>query len=322
MVRAPNEKKTNLIPPEKNPEFFKIYLPDHSSQRLKIPPAFLNHFNGLIPNKAILRSRKGRIWHVELEQVDSNLFFQDGWKGFVKDQSLKLGEFLVFIYDGNSVFDVKIFGINGCEKQETLVYKNYDQAASNLKKEEQPESEEIINNYTPFKQKFPELRGKRIRRPKYGSRRAKIIEEMVLKAAGFAKPKNPYFVASFLPGRPYELFIPRELVTKHRLKIMSEMTLRDPSGRNWSVKTSRWKDGRISLSKGWSILCKENNLGIDDKCIFEFIEGRGRKFGIIQVHIIWAGAGTSVPNIKAKQEASLRTGDLCTALTNSVNLLD
>ncbi|XP_043710117.1 putative B3 domain-containing protein At5g66980 [Telopea speciosissima] len=319
MVRDSNEKKkTNLITPEKIPEFFKIYLPDHSSQKMKIPPGFINHFNGLIPNKAILRSRNGRVWHVELEQVDNNLFFQNGWKGFVKDQSLKLGEFLVFKYDGNSVFNVKIFGTNGCEKQETLAYNNnYDQEAPHLKKEEQPEAEGIINNCTPFIQNFPELSGKRIRRrPKYGSPRSKVVEALTLKAAGLGRLKNPYFVASFVPERPYDLFIPRTLIAKHHLKIVPEMTMCDPSGKHWRVKTSRWKDGRVSLAKGWSALCKEHNLGIDDKCIFEFIKGRDRKIGgIVKIHFVWAGAGTSMPNTKVKRDAY-------TALKNSEILID
>ncbi|KAJ4966071.1 hypothetical protein NE237_017920 [Protea cynaroides] len=290
MVRAPTEETANLIPPEKNPQFFKIYLPDHSSQKLKIPPGFINLLNGVVPNKAILRSRDARVWHVELEQVEGSFFFQNGWQGFVKDQSLQLGEFLVFRYNGDSVFDVKIFGKSGCEKVEPLAYKNCDQAASDIEKEEQPETEEIIKKNTRLRRK------KKKRSAKYGSTRAEKETEMALKAAGLPRPKNPHFVSSFKPGRPFELFIPGRMIHKHHVKIGPEMTVCDPSGRHWCVKISKWKDGRLSFARGWSVLCKENNLIIDDRCIFEFTKGRDGKCGIIQMHIVRAGAGTSMPD--------------------------
>lgn len=45
-------------------EFFKVYLPDQNSQRLRVPPDFVKHFNETIPNNAILKDLGGKIWHV------------------------------------------------------------------------------------------------------------------------------------------------------------------------------------------------------------------------------------------------------------------
>lgn len=58
-----------------------------------------------------------------MKQDAGHLFFHKGWQDFVKDNSLEAGEFLVFRYDGNSGFDVQIFGKSGCEKGGSLFYK-------------------------------------------------------------------------------------------------------------------------------------------------------------------------------------------------------
>jgi len=49
---------------------------------------------------------------------DGQLFFRDGWEVFVSDHAISLGDFLVFFYDGNVGFNVKVYGTMGCEKVE------------------------------------------------------------------------------------------------------------------------------------------------------------------------------------------------------------
>lgn len=51
---------------------------------------------------------------------DGQLFFRDGWESFVSDCSISYGDFLVFFYDGDVGFDVKIYGISGCEKDDII----------------------------------------------------------------------------------------------------------------------------------------------------------------------------------------------------------
>ncbi|GAV80628.1 B3 domain-containing protein [Cephalotus follicularis] len=101
-------------------DFFKVYLPDFSSNLLEIPPAFVEHFNGIIPNEAMLKDHTGRLWHVRLEELDGAVIIGNGWQPFASEHSLEYGDFLIFEYDGISMFDVKIFGINGCKKEQAL----------------------------------------------------------------------------------------------------------------------------------------------------------------------------------------------------------
>lgn len=43
--------------------------------------------------------------------------FEDGWTKFVEQNHVVLGDFLVFQYDGQSIFDFKLFGLTACEKE-------------------------------------------------------------------------------------------------------------------------------------------------------------------------------------------------------------
>lgn len=82
-----------------------------------IPPAFLKKLKAGIPKKAILKDFSGRSWQVGMEILGRHLHFKTGWEKFAIDHFLEYGDFLIFKYDGNSLFHVKIFGLNGCKKE-------------------------------------------------------------------------------------------------------------------------------------------------------------------------------------------------------------
>lgn len=102
---------------EEHAEFFKVYIPELSSQRLRIPPAYMKSFDGNMPKEAFLRDCTGKVWNVKLKETVSTFLIEDGWKSFVKDQHVEFGDFLIFKYDGRSTFDVKVFGKTGCKKE-------------------------------------------------------------------------------------------------------------------------------------------------------------------------------------------------------------
>ena len=83
-----------------------------------IPQAFIKHFNGTIPKKAILKDQTGKSWHVGLEQSNRRLCFKNGWQCFASDHSLEFGDFLIFKFNRSSLFEVKIFSKTGCKKEE------------------------------------------------------------------------------------------------------------------------------------------------------------------------------------------------------------
>lgn len=86
----------------------------------KMPKRFVKHFGPKLPDNMILVGRNGHDWPVRLARsssTDSIVFIGGGWKRFVEEQSLQVGDILVFRYGGDFRFDVLTFDHeSGCEK--------------------------------------------------------------------------------------------------------------------------------------------------------------------------------------------------------------
>ncbi|KAF3332151.1 putative B3 domain-containing protein [Carex littledalei] len=65
---------------------------------------------------ATVLSPIGKTWNIKLTRDHSETFFKGGWPEFSKFHNLEVGFKLVFRYEGNMVFNVKVFGLNGCLK--------------------------------------------------------------------------------------------------------------------------------------------------------------------------------------------------------------
>ncbi|XP_009389535.2 B3 domain-containing protein Os11g0197600-like isoform X2 [Musa acuminata AAA Group] len=64
-----------------------------------------------------LRGPSGKIWDVELVDSSNGLRFESGWKEFVVDHAMEIGDFLVFRLEGCSFFSVLVFDATACEKE-------------------------------------------------------------------------------------------------------------------------------------------------------------------------------------------------------------
>ncbi|KAH7686356.1 B3 DNA binding domain-containing protein [Dioscorea alata] len=102
---------------ERNPHFFKVLLGDFS-QRLGIPVEFLKHISTATSESVTLQGPSGRCWNAELNKSSKGTFLCGGWADFAEDHALREYEFLVFRYDGDFCFTVKIFGVNACERED------------------------------------------------------------------------------------------------------------------------------------------------------------------------------------------------------------
>lgn len=101
----------------RRPRFLNVFSSSSSANRLKIPVGFNRNLQGRISGSVLLRGPSGYSWVVELAHKNDDLFFDEGWADFVRDHRLGCGDFLVFRYDGDLVFDVKVFDQSTCEKE-------------------------------------------------------------------------------------------------------------------------------------------------------------------------------------------------------------
>ncbi|CAK7329785.1 unnamed protein product [Dovyalis caffra] len=84
-------------------------------KKLKIPKKFVNKYGDELSSIATLTVPCGRIWLVELQNVNGRLWFHKGWHEFVECYSIRVGYFLVFIYEGKSNFNVHMFDLSVSE---------------------------------------------------------------------------------------------------------------------------------------------------------------------------------------------------------------
>ncbi|XP_074307408.1 B3 domain-containing protein REM20-like isoform X2 [Silene latifolia] len=123
------------------PSFFKLYLPEHNSNKLLIPPPFIKYFNGCIPKVVKLWNLQGKLWKVKLEVVqDGRVYMTKGWNEYVRNHSLVRGDFLVFKPLNKSDFHVKVFGIDGVIKEEPVNTGVTTEAAASLGKDDVPQT--------------------------------------------------------------------------------------------------------------------------------------------------------------------------------------
>ncbi|KAL9175320.1 hypothetical protein ABFS82_02G107000 [Erythranthe guttata] len=123
------------------PEFFKIYVPAIYSERLRIPPDFIEKFGGNIPETVTLKKTPGISFQADINRIDDDddWFIEKGWPEFVKENSVEESDFLIFTYAGNAVFNVKVFSKNGCIKR-------VDNLPEDEPSEFEPESENSEDN--------------------------------------------------------------------------------------------------------------------------------------------------------------------------------
>ncbi|KAI8027956.1 B3 domain-containing protein REM5 [Camellia lanceoleosa] len=94
----------------------------------------------------------------------------------------------------------------------------------------------------------------------------------------------------FITSSKFNKYVPMDVIRDHNLKLPSNLILLDEEGRKWSTKVVQWNDGRTWLTVGWKAFCKWNNLKWEDRCICEFIRGKGRRGLFIKTCILRAGS--------------------------------
>ncbi|KAM5552072.1 putative B3 domain-containing protein [Rosa sericea] len=216
------------------PAFFQVLVGDFS-EKLKLPTAFVNHFNA--PALCKLGGPNGKCWDVKLEEKNNDLFFHKGWKKFVKDNYLVEGNFLVFNYDGNLWFSVTIYDESACEM---------DMEAAKTKRS------------------TGGLDGQRRDYVMPGETRIRIIE---------FKSEHLCFKRTMEKHRLYQLSIPIIIARAKGLISKRTLELRDPSNRSWPVKVTRMEDGRLLMNKGWRACSKWNQIKKGHTIVFEFVKG-------------------------------------------------
>ncbi|CAL0318546.1 unnamed protein product [Lupinus luteus] len=93
--------------------FFKILPKDHlqGEEFMVIPSNFEMKNKVILPNPLFLRLPNDAEWSVSWIKRNYDIWFQQDWKKFALDCSLRDPHFIVFKYEGGSHFEVMIFDV-------------------------------------------------------------------------------------------------------------------------------------------------------------------------------------------------------------------
>ncbi|KAK7257895.1 hypothetical protein RIF29_32208 [Crotalaria pallida] len=300
----------------KYPSFVKVFLPQLHSGRLLIPFAFVTQtrLEESLPKEVILRNYNGKGWNVEASYIDNKMYFDNGWKLFVEENSLEVANNIVFQYDGTNEFKFKIYELSGCEKirreNEGLDEVENDcmmdivEVAEEVKddpREEEEEKEDFDDESEDvyvrgYRHRAGKARGKR------GAARSSATRNNGIGAERYVQLENPYFIAKVNKGRAKELHIPNILIKDYSLTLPQTITLvgcKHDVGESEEThnhinsgmgigKVFEWNDSRVGI-KGWARFCKKNKINRkEDKCICEFAIGEDQQVQML-VHIVKNG---------------------------------
>ncbi|KAI3915376.1 hypothetical protein MKX01_035635 [Papaver californicum] len=254
------------------PSFFKVMMMGADFEnKLNIPVNFIGNFNGMIPYDSILRSQLG-CWNVKVrEEEDGGLCFRKGWPDFVEAHFLGHGDVVTMKYVCNSLFVVKLYGTNGCEKVLPCTGSNGVKSISSRKRNEYGEtSKGKLTNYGSEFDRAGNFGRDSSCPDKWNSgcfecdalkRKATVTEggTTVDHAECFFKEK-PYFLAIWTENKQYQLEIPKKVVRKIGRTLPDIVALKSTkASRLWNVTLKRSK-GKVWFYKGWKEFTEHHSL--------------------------------------------------------------
>ncbi|XP_039070500.1 putative B3 domain-containing protein Os03g0621600 [Hibiscus syriacus] len=287
--------------------FFKILIFDFLT-RLRIPPAFLKNLEEnlleKLPQESELETCDGRAWHVDVEKIDDNLCFNNGWKQFVQQNSLEKGDLIVFSYHGNFRFKLEIYGRNCCRKRVETLRKNERKTTaakpvpayrprpirnvrrknlgnlSHVQRRGEGRSK-VFNECSGGKNvEYIEISDSDDEESLFGQRE-NMKESSGLEIAQNYSSKYPSFKVTMPHSyvNRYSVNVPRKFMRDNDLK-RTAMTIKlEVSDKTWLVNMSNHRRfARFCF--GWADFAKDNRLQEQDVCLFELIDRNDARFRV------------------------------------------
>ncbi|KAL6637459.1 hypothetical protein ACP70R_025031 [Stipagrostis hirtigluma subsp. patula] len=297
--------------------FFKVMVGDFR-ERMAIPQKFVQHFLGRTTRIVNLGTRNGPAFEVQVINNLDKLVLGPGWEAFVSAHGINMGDFLVFKYDGNSYLNVVIFDPSGCEKAPSSVVMK-----KSTHKSQRNEPAGMSIPLHDIAMKSPQSERKAWAQWDSSSQGINIINISSPEASGDATFHKDDQEVHFVPRYilPFGTYLTGTLKKKVREKVRAihsaipiyvcvmkksnisgkarcvnisrgyadeylpfvEQALKlQCNGKNWVVRCVKVGE-RIRLWKGWKRFASENNLQLEDVCLFELLKNEEYR---MNVHVI------------------------------------
>ncbi|XP_026446934.1 B3 domain-containing transcription factor VRN1-like [Papaver somniferum] len=220
-----------------SPQFFKVVIPNVTTQHLRIPSDFMKHTSNEESDRAILEGPTGSQWHVKLCKTEKGTFLQDGWQDFFKFLLIPIKAVIIVEKEHSGTVKPVFIYETGIEAV----------AEKRIKREDIPM---LI--------------------PSDSESQEKTITEDKDAAESFSSI-HPYFkiqMAHVHVILSFVLHTPREFSKKYLPSADAKIILRNPSGNCFTVNFINRK-GRHYFAGGWRAFVREAQLKKGDICVFK-----------------------------------------------------
>ncbi|QHN79522.1 Glycerate dehydrogenase [Arachis hypogaea] len=294
---------------------------------LRIRRSFVSeHWQG-ISSPVLLVLPNGSEWKMDWEKRDADVCFVQGWKEFAEFYSLEKEQVLMFKYEGKSRFNVIILGRSGLEREYPLLNGTLEaEGSGNSKRPNSPlrkkrrtntEEEARFNEYS-HNARPRDRDGRRIFLKSEASNNVEAPKHAesssALERARAFSSKNLWFYRRMRPAyiNNYLLFRAEDYVTQEERKENEFLSLwvTDES-RPWHAKISKHdNNGQIMLTTGWKQFVRDNNLKLNDVCVFEKTRNsEGLSFRVIIYRATQESTNIPSQDYKRRGRASKWTED-------------
>ncbi|CAL5028176.1 unnamed protein product [Urochloa decumbens] len=269
----PAEATTSSKGASHRPQFVSVLSQD-SMEKMMIPDKFVQHYireDHKNTRTAIIIGSHGKIFRVELEMFQSNLFFRGGWSLVLASHDITRANALLLKYEGNMVFTVKVFGPDGCQRE----FKDKDiriQQASTLPdtgKQQEAPSESIQNRKS--KKDWPSREGQQKKPKGYTVSMKKASKKGAVYEVGPQSWIQKEINTSTLRNK---LSLPKSFCDAIGLREPCIITLKMSmnSVESWQVTGLPCKNNSFVIVKGWRMFCRENSIKEGEICTFNIVE--------------------------------------------------
>ncbi|OMO87944.1 reverse transcriptase [Corchorus capsularis] len=240
----------------------------------KLPPQFAKGFQRCLVNKLpedrFILICDGKSWAVEVVNVAKDeVYFREGWKEFVHDNSLGIGGLIVFEYQGDFKFNLDIFG-RQCSRKGVSpdIWEKYNVP----QKGEKP----TINGGGQATSELSQQEGQpTMGGGGQGTSETQETNLAALKKSKKFKSKSLNFKVTMQPTyvQGTYLNVTNKFTKKIRLSHGANNIKLKVSDKTWDVKISDYpRHGKIH--SGWRKFVDDNSLKENDICLFKLINSQ------------------------------------------------
>ncbi|KAF9608845.1 hypothetical protein IFM89_011883 [Coptis chinensis] len=252
----------------------------------RIPKKFVCKYGKYLPDVVALKDPSDAVWHVELKNVDGDVWIRSGWQEFIEHHSICAGHFLIFKYDGKLQFYVLIFDMSGNEIDYLPkgLHNHGEKCCVPEKQGEYGTDVALLdvssNGDDSISKRRSSKRASVTRIPVNTEEKDGVIQ----KASSF-KSKFPFFKVSMQPSYMKGRYVPMPVSFYRRYlpEGLDRIRIQASDGRRkWLVQCFP-NCGHMRLNNGVAHFMLECNVKIGDICVFELIK---KKDPVLKANIL------------------------------------